>query len=82
MGEPRKVTVRFHRSNPGWKHRRRLIYATVVLAYLMIGFGAWVWRDGMVASELVRSGTALLTVILTSYVFGATLDDYWQKDKE
>jgi hypothetical protein len=68
------------RSNPNWRHRRRLIYATVGLSFGMIGFGAFVWRDGMVASELVRSGTALVTVILTSYVFGAVLDDHWQKD--
>jgi polyferredoxin len=68
------------RSNPNWKHRRRLIYSTVGLAFAMIVFGAFVWRDGMVASELVRSGTALVTVILTSYVFGAVLDDHWQKD--
>ena len=67
------------RSNPNWKHRRRLIYATVGLAFWMIVFGAFVWRDGSVASELVRSGTALLTVILTSYVFGAALDDKWQR---
>jgi len=71
------------RSNPNWRHRRRLIYATVALAMGMIVFGAFVWRDGMVASELVRSGTALLTVILTSYVFGAVLDDRYQKaDRE
>ena len=68
------------RSNPNWRHRRRLIYGTVSLASGMIVFGAFVWRDGMVASELVRSGTALLTVILTSYVFGAVLDDKWQRD--
>jgi len=67
------------RSNPNWRHRRRLIYATVGLAAGMIVFGAFVWRDGMVASELVRSGTALLTVILTSYVFGAVLDDKYQR---
>jgi len=67
------------RSNPNWRHRRRLIYSTVVLSVLMIAFGAFVWRDGMVASELVRSGTALLTIVLTSYVFGAALDDKWQK---
>jgi hypothetical protein len=66
-------------SNPLWRHRRRLVYATVVLGAGMIVFGAWVWRDGMVASELVRSGTALVTVVLTSYVFGATLDDKWQR---
>jgi hypothetical protein len=70
------------RSNPNWRHRRRLIYGTVVLACGMIVFGAFVWRDGMVASELVRSGTALITVILTSYVFGAVLDDHWQKESD
>ena len=70
------------RSNPGWRHRRRLIYTTVLLAIGMIVFGAFVWRDGMVASELVRSGTALLTVILTSYVFGAVLDDHWQRSDD
>jgi hypothetical protein len=74
--------VRLLDGDPRWTHRRRLVYASALLSTLMIVFGAWVWRDGMVASELVRSGTALLTVILTSYVFGATLDDYWQKDKE
>jgi hypothetical protein len=70
------------RSNPNWRHRRRLIYATVGLSFGMVVFGAFVWRDGMVASELVRSGTALLTVILTSYVFGAVLDDKWQRDDD
>jgi hypothetical protein len=62
-----------------WRHRRQLIKATVALGAAMIVFGAWVWRDGMVASELVRSGTALITVVLTSYVFGAALDDKWQR---
>ena len=65
--------------DPRWKHRRRMVYGSVLLSAGMIVFGAFVWRDGMVASELVRSGTALLTVILTSYVFGAALDDKWQR---
>jgi hypothetical protein len=67
------------KSNPNWRHRRRLIYSTVALAFGMIVFGAFVWRDGMVASELVRNGTILLTTVLTSYVFGAALDDKWQR---
>ena len=68
--------------NPKWRHRRRLVYATVTLAFGMIVFGAFVWRDGMVASELVRSGTALITIVLTSYVFGAALDDKWQRSDD
>lgn len=69
------------RSNPNWLHRRRLIYATVGLAFGMILFGAFVWRDGGVASELVRSGTTILVTTLTGYVFGAVLDDHWQDGK-
>lgn len=65
--------------DPRWKHRRRLVYSTITLAVGMIVFGAFVWRDGMVASELVRSGTALITLVLTSYVWGASLDDRWQR---
>lgn len=69
------------KSNPNWRHRRRLIYATVGLAFGMILFGAFVWRDGGVASELVRSGTTILVTTLTGYVFGAVLDDHWQDGK-
>lgn len=69
------------RSNPNWLHRRRLIYSTVGLAFGMILFGAFVWRDGGVASELVRSGTTILVTTLTGYVFGAVLDDHWQDGK-
>ena len=65
--------------DPRWTHRRRLVYLSALLSVTMIGWGAWVWRDGIVASELVRSGTALLTVILTSYVFAGALDDKWQR---
>jgi hypothetical protein len=67
------------KGDPRWRYRRMLVFATVAVSFGMIGFGAFVWRDGMVASELVRSGAALLTVILTSYVFGAALDDKWQR---
>jgi hypothetical protein len=70
------------KSNPAWRHRRRLIYATVALAFGMIVFGAYVWRDGIVASELVRNGTILLTTVLTGYVFGAVADDYLQKGND
>jgi hypothetical protein len=69
------------RPNPNWKYRRRLIFASTGLAFWMIGFGAFVWRDGSVASELVRNGTILLTTVLTGYVFGAVADDYLQKDR-
>ena len=65
-------------SNPAWRHRRRLIYASVGLAFGMILWGAFVWRDGGVASTLIQSGTTILVTTLTGYVFGAVVDDHWQ----
>lgn len=64
-----------------WLHRRRIIFATVGLSFGMIVFGAFVWRDGMVASELVRSGTQILIATLTGYVFAAVVDDHWHEEK-
>lgn len=61
-----------------WRHRRRLVYGTVLLSAGMILFGAATFsRDAQVSSELVRSGTAILTLILSGYVFAATVDDKW-----
>jgi len=74
--------VRLLDGDPRWRHRRRFLYATIVLAFSMVIFGAFVWRDGMVASELVRSGTAIIMAVTTSYVFGAALDDKWQREDD
>jgi len=70
------------RSNPNWKYRRILIFASVGLSFVMIVWGAFVWRDGGVASELVRSGTTILVATLSGYVFGAVLDDHWQNGEK
>jgi len=58
-----------------WLHRRRLVYTVVAFSLGMIAFGAFVFRSEMVASELVRNGTIILTAILSGYVFAATYDD-------
>ena len=66
--------------DPRWRHRRRLVYATTVFAAAMIVFGAFVFRSDMVASELVRNGTILLSAVLSGYVFAATWDDKGRAD--
>ena len=61
-----------------WKHRRRLIYASYVLATLMIVFAMAVYRtDTSVASQLIVGGVSLISIILTAYTAFATLDDKW-----
>jgi len=70
------------KGDPRWTHRRRLVYATVALGTLMIGFGAIVFRSEIVASELIRNGTILLGAVLSGYVFAATWDDKGRADHE
>lgn len=65
-------------TGPSWKHRRRLIYATYVLAVAMIVFAMAVYRsDTSVASQLIVGAVSLISIILTAYTAFATLDDKW-----
>lgn len=74
-----QTAVEGHRTNPSgarWKHRRRLVYGACTLAVGMILFGlATFWWDRQVSSEAIISGTAILSVILSAYIAGATVDD-------
>lgn len=70
-------------SGPSWKHRRRLIYATYVLAVVMIVFAMATYRsDTSVASQLIVGGVSLVSIILTAYTAFATLDDKWHWVKD
>lgn len=61
---------------PPWKHRRRLIYATCVLAAFMIVFAAATFRsDTNVATQLIVGGVSLLSITLTAYTGFATFED-------
>lgn len=61
---------------PPWKHRRRLIYATCVLAAAMIVFAAATFRsDTNVAGQLIVGGVSLLSITLTAYTGFAAWED-------
>ncbi|HEY7822967.1 MAG TPA: hypothetical protein VIG24_09050 [Acidimicrobiia bacterium] len=60
-----------------WRHRRRLVYGTVLFAAGMVLIGAFDWSDRVVSSQLVIGGVSLITLILTGYVFASTFDDRW-----
>lgn len=61
---------------PPWKHRRRLIYGTCILATLMIVFAAATFRsDTNVAGQLIIGGVSLLSITLTAYTAFATYED-------
>lgn len=64
------------RSNPNWRIRRRYIFAAFSLGVLMILSAVLaVWQDRLGAGDLVTGGVALITLILTSYIFGAAWED-------
>lgn len=69
---------------PPWKHRRRLIYFTVLLAAGMIAFAAGTYRsDTGVATQLIVGGVSLLSIVVTAYTGFATLQDIklWKQEE-
>lgn len=69
-------------TKPSWKIRRRYIFASFALGAVMIVSAiVAVWQD-RVGGDLVTGGVALITLILTSYIFGAAWEDRSQHYKE
>ena len=68
--------------DPRWQHRRRLVYGTVGLAWLMIVVAMLDFTDRQVSSQLVVGAVSLLSIVLGSYVGFATYDDKWRADND
>ena len=64
-------------SKPSWKNRRRYILASFVIgAFMLIGSTIAALTGNITdISDLVTGGVALITLILTSYIFGAVWED-------
>lgn len=60
-----------------WKIRRRYILAAFCIGAVMLltSSVAVLAGTGVDVSDLVTGGVALITLILTSYIFGAVWDD-------
>jgi len=71
------------RSQPNWTIRRRYIFAAFALGVAMIlSSVVAVWQDKIGAGDLVTGGVALITLILTSYIFGAAWEDKTKYSKD
>jgi hypothetical protein len=68
------------KGDPRWTHRRRLVYGTVGLAWLMILAAMLDFTDRQVSSQLVIGAVSLLSIVLTAYTVTATYDDKWRAD--
>jgi len=64
-----------------WKFRRQLIFGGYRLSVAMIVFGAvtFIW-DTQVSSTLIVSGTSMISIILSAYVAGATIEDRGKRE--
>jgi cell division protein FtsW (lipid II flippase) len=66
--------------DPRWQHRRRLVYATVGVAFTMLLVAMVDFTDRQVSSQLVIGAVSLLSIVLTAYTVTATYDDKWRAD--
>tara|TARA_R110000822_G_scaffold283684_2_gene405180 strand:+ start:243 stop:464 length:222 start_codon:yes stop_codon:yes gene_type:complete len=69
---------------PSWKIRRRYIFAAFILGALMLisGSVAVLLNNDSATSDLITGGVALVTLILTTYVFAAVWEDKSKKENE
>jgi cell division protein FtsW (lipid II flippase) len=68
------------KGDPRWTHRRRLVYATVGVAFTMLLVAMLDFTDRQVSSQLVIGAVSLLSIVLTAYTVTATYDDKWRAD--
>lgn len=71
-------------SKPTWRNRRRYILASFVIGAFMLIAGSLAALTGTMTdiSDLITGGVALITLILTSYIFGAVWEDKSKQSKE
>ena len=71
-------------SHPTWKNRRRYIFASFAIGAFMLLAGSVAALSGTMTdiSDLITGGVALITLILTSYIFGAVWEDKSKLRKE
>jgi len=70
-------------SNSKWKIRRRYIFVGFALGVaLVVSSIVAVWQDRLGAGDLITGGVALISLILTSYIFGAAYDDKRVEDTD
>lgn len=64
----------------GWKFRRTLIFGAYRLSVAMIVFGAITFFfDTDASNNLITGGVAMISIIISAYVAGATFEDSKKK---
>ncbi len=76
--------LKYIMNKPSWKNRRRYILASFIIGAIMLlgGTIAVLTSSTSDVSDLITGGVALITLILTSYIFGAVWEDKSINSKE
>lgn len=76
--------LKYIMTKPSWKNRRRYIFASFAIGAFMLVSGSIATLTGNMADirDLVTGGVALISLILTSYIFGAVWEDKSLHNKE
>ena len=76
--------LKYIMNKPTWKNRRRYIFASFAIGAFMLVASSIAALSGTMTdiSDLVTGGVALITLILTSYIFGAVWEDKSLHNKE
>jgi len=68
-------------SNPGWKHRRRLIYGAYALGVAMVLFGLGQFLfDSQAGVQAIIGGVSLISIIVSAYVGFSAFEDTRTKE--
>lgn len=62
-----------------WKHRRRIVYGTLFFCAGNVLYLVLKAPSDSLREQLALGLVGLAGAVVTGYVFGATLDDKWQK---
>lgn len=81
--------LKYIMNKPSWKNRRRYILASFALGAFMLTGGTiavlleiYLGSTTSDVGDLIAGGVALITLILTSYIFGAVWEDKSINSKE
>jgi hypothetical protein len=69
--------LKYIMNSPSWKYRRRYILASFCIGSIMLlgSTIAVLMGNSVDARDLIAGGVTLITLILTSYIFGAVWED-------
>ena len=62
-------------TNKAWRYRRATMYAILIFSMAIVVLALYGKCDSAAASTAIKMAFGAITIVLSSYIFGATWDD-------